>query len=161
VLRQETATAVAVAEEPDSPAPSTEEEISPAKMRDAVLAALEDASQHVLAHNLEEGEWSMRGIEVTVKVAMSQALLDMAVGAETRRVIIGALNNAAGKPLRFKAVSGGSAMVPRAAAPRPANGASGNGAGARSRAMQDPVVQRMQEKFGAEIRTVIDQKNRS
>jgi hypothetical protein len=27
---------------------------------------------------------------------------------------------------------------------------------ARSRAEQDPIVQRMQEKFGAEIRTVID-----
>ncbi len=27
-------------------------------------------------------------------------------------------------------------------------------------AMADPVVQRMQEKFGAEIRTVIDQKDR-
>jgi hypothetical protein len=27
---------------------------------------------------------------------------------------------------------------------------------ARSRAEQDPVVQRMKEKFGAEIRTVID-----
>jgi hypothetical protein len=32
--------------------------------------------------------------------------------------------------------------------------------GARSRAMADPLVQRMQEKFGAEIRTVIDQKDR-
>jgi hypothetical protein len=37
----------------------------------------------------------------------------------------------------------------------------GNGAGARSRAMSDPVVQRMQERFGAEIRTVIDQKDRN
>ena len=36
----------------------------------------------------------------------------------------------------------------------------GNGVSARSRALSDPVVQRMQEKFGAEIRTVIDQKNR-
>ena len=36
-----------------------------------------------------------------------------------------------------------------------------NGAGARSRALADPVVQRMQENFGAEIRTVIDQKDRS
>jgi hypothetical protein len=35
-----------------------------------------------------------------------------------------------------------------------------NGAGARGRAMADPIVQRMQEKFGAEIRTVIDQKER-
>jgi hypothetical protein len=55
-------------------------------------------------------------------------------------------------------------IVPGATAP-PAdgNGAKRNGAastgpkiGGRSRAEQDPVVQRMREKFGAEIRTVID-----
>jgi hypothetical protein len=37
----------------------------------------------------------------------------------------------------------------------PAGGANG-----RSRAAQDPVVRRMQDKFGAEIRTVIDHKDK-
>jgi hypothetical protein len=37
--------------------------------------------------------------------------------------------------------------------------ASTNGGG-RGRAEQDPVVRRMQEKFGAEIRTIIDYKNK-
>ncbi|MGA9990565.1 MAG: hypothetical protein WBP69_22545, partial [Terriglobales bacterium] len=45
------------------------------------------------------------------------------------------------------------------AAPAPrrssSKGSASNGS-ARSRAEQDPIVQRMQEKFGAEIRTVID-----
>jgi hypothetical protein len=36
-----------------------------------------------------------------------------------------------------------------------ANGAASNGS-ARSRAEHDPVVRRMQEKFRAELRTVID-----
>ena len=49
--------------------------------RNAVLGALEDAGQQVLAHNLEEGEWSVRGIEVSVKVAMSQVMIDVALGA--------------------------------------------------------------------------------
>jgi len=35
----------------------------------------------------------------------------------------------------------------------------GNGGG-RGRAEQDPVVKRLQEKFGAEIRTIIDQRDR-
>ena len=34
------------------------------------------------------------------------------------------------------------------------------GPGGRSRAEQDPVVRRMQEKFGAEIRTVIDYRDK-
>ena len=41
-------------------------------------------------------------------------------------------------------------------APRPA---STNGGG-RGRAEQDPVVRRMKEKFGAEIRTIIDYKDK-
>ena len=61
----------------------------------------------------------------------------------------------AGRPLKFKMVSDATPVAAKASAPRPANGP-----GARSRAMADPVVQRMQEKFGAEIRTVIDQKER-
>ncbi len=55
--------------------------------------------------------------------------------------------------------SGGAQFKP-AASGRPANGSS-NGASARSRALADPVVKRMQETFGAEIRTVIDLKDRS
>ena len=60
--------------------------------------------------------------------------------------------------MKFKMVSGGAQFAPKAAAP--ALLVPRNGAGARSRAMSDPVVQRMQEKFGAEIRSVIDHKER-
>ena len=108
----------------------------------------------MLAHNLETGEWSLRGNEVAAKVAMSQVLIDVALGAEPKRIIQAALAKVSGSPLKFKMVGGGTAKaVMPESSPRPANGA-----GARSRAMNDPVVKRMQEKFGAEIRTVIDQK---
>ncbi len=87
---------------------------------------------------------------------MSQVLIDVALGPEPKRVIQAALNKAAGRPLRFKMVSGNVPVASKpASAPRPTNGA-----GARSRAAADPIVQRMQEKFGAEIRTVIDHKDR-
>jgi hypothetical protein len=67
-----------------------------------------------------------------------------------------ALSKAANRPLKFKMVSGTPAVAAKSdQPPRPVNGV-----GARSRAMSDPLVQRMQEKFGAEIRTVIDQKER-
>jgi DNA polymerase III subunit gamma/tau len=151
------ATAVALESESGSqPAPSTTGEIEVETAREAVLTALEDAGQQMLAHNLEEAEWSVRGIEVCVTVAMSQVLIEVALGPEPKRVIQTALNKATGRPLKFKMVSGGTQAVSRpASAPRP-----GNGAGARSRAAADPIVQRMQEKFGAEIRTVIDHKDR-
>jgi len=52
-------------------------------------------------------------------------------------------------------ISGTPAVNKTEAPPRPTNGV-----GARGRAMNDPIVKHMQEKFGAEIRTVIDQKDR-
>jgi hypothetical protein len=39
-------------------------------------------------------------------------------------------------------------------------GDAGAGEGGRNRADHDPVVRRMQEKFGAQIRTVIDYKEK-
>ena len=147
------ATAVAVAPEPTAPSVG---EIDAEQARNAVLAALEDAGQQMLAHNLEEAEWSVRGVEVSAKVAMSQVLIDVALGPEPKRIIQTALGKLSERPLKFKMVSGGTPVAAKTPLPpRPTNGA-----GARSRAMSDPIVQRMQEKFGAEIRTVIDQKDR-
>jgi DNA polymerase-3 subunit gamma/tau len=150
-----TVTAVAVAEEPT--AAKVEAEISPEVLRDVVLAALEDAGQQMLAHNLELGEWSVRGNEVAAKVAMSQVMCDVALGDGPSRIIGEALARTAGRPMKFKMVSGGAQFAPKTAAPlsRPSNGV-----GAKGRAMNDPLVKRMQEKFGAEIRSVIDQKDR-
>jgi DNA polymerase-3 subunit gamma/tau len=148
-----TATAVAIA--PDLAVDQIDGELSPELARNAVLAALEDAGQQVLAHNLEGGEWSVRGAEVAVTVAMSQVLIDVALGPEPKRIIQGALSKIGSRSLKFKMVSGVIAVPAKTSAPRPSNGV-----GARSRAMADPLVQRMQEKFGAEIRTVIDQKDR-
>ena len=73
------ATAVAVAEEqPEAAAtdPSLEQ------LRDSILGALEDAGQQVLAHNLETGEWSAKGNEVSVKVSMSQVMVDFALARQ-------------------------------------------------------------------------------
>ena len=125
--------ATAVAMDPE-PVAETSGEISCDEMRNAVLTALEDAGQHVLAHNLEEGEWSVRGGEVAVKVGMSQVLIDVALGPEPKRIMQAALSKAVNRPLKFKMVSGTPAVAARTEQPpRPANGA-----GARSRAMADP-----------------------
>ena len=152
-IESSAAVAVATEERPSDVAV----EVTPDLARNAVLAALEDAGQQMLAHNLESGEWSVRGLEVSAKVAMSQVMVDVALGDGPKRIAQDALLRATGKPLKFKMVSGGSQFKPKTAPPstRPTNGA-----GARSRAMSDPIVQRMQEKFGAEIRSVIDHKER-
>jgi DNA polymerase-3 subunit gamma/tau len=146
---------VAVALEPEPAPPEIATQLTPEMVRHLVLTALEENGQQILAHNLESGEWTVQSQEVSVKMAMSQMLIDVALGQEPKRIIQEALTGAVGKPLKFRMLSGATQFEPQPAAPRPANGAS-----ARSRAMADPVVQRMQEKFGAEVRTVIDQKER-
>ncbi len=154
-----TATAVAIEAEPAAPNEGEQGETVEA-LRDAVLSALENSGQQVLAHNLQQGEWSLRGVEVLVKVGLSPAMIDLALGEGPKRVIHNALSRAAGRPLRFKMEPGGAHFTAAASAPRQSNGSS-NGGSARSRAQADPVVKRMQEVFGAEIRTVIDLKDRS
>jgi len=70
-----------------------------------------------------------------------------------KRLMIAAASGALGRPVKLKVIPGGTAQSV-AASRTPANG------GGRSRAEQDPVVRRMKEKFGAEIRTIIDYRER-
>jgi DNA polymerase-3 subunit gamma/tau len=161
-----TATAVAVEEPPatamaTATAGSSDAEVSLDVLRGAVLDALESSGQQMLAHNLEQGEWAIRGSDITVKVGLSQVLIDVALGDAPKKVVHNALAKAAGRLLRFRMENGGAEFkASSSSAPRPNNGGM-NGASARSRAMSDPVVKQMQETFGAEIRTVIDLKDRS
>ena len=96
----------------------------------------------MLAHNLEEGEWSVRGHEVSAKVAMSQVLIDFALGAEPKRIIQTALAKTVGKPLKFKMVSGGTPVTRTTSCGRRGRRTAPVRAAAPRR---DPVVQRMQE----------------
>ncbi len=116
-------------------------------LRDAVLSAL--GNQPMLVSILENAEWILAGNLLTAKVAASSTMIEMSFTAEARRISSAAASGAAGKPIKIQVEPGGSAQP--AAAPRRAPNGS-----ARSRAEKDPIVQRMQERFGAEIRTVID-----
>ena len=91
VASVEASASVAVAIETEDPAAEAVAEVTPELARNAVLAALEDAGQQMLAHNLESGEWSVRGLEVSVKVAMSQVMVDVALGDGPKRIVQDAL----------------------------------------------------------------------
>jgi len=135
------------------------------RLQSAVLQALTDGNQRILVSMLEGGEWSVQANELVIKIAESQTVIDMSVGPEARRLAIASASGVLGRAVKLK-------IIPGAAKPNDGNdgnGAKRNGAaprtngpavGGRGRAEQDPVVQRMREKFGAEIRTVIDYKER-
>jgi DNA polymerase-3 subunit gamma/tau len=148
------ATAVALETIPEPPASATVPmELSMEDLRSRVLTAVSDSSGL-----LAEGEWELRGGELTIKVAASQTVAELTLSAGARHDAIQAATAAAGRPLKLRILGAGSASSPRSAPAK--NGSprsvAGEGSGARARAAQDPVVRRMQEKFGAEIRSVID-----
>jgi DNA polymerase III subunit gamma/tau len=129
---------------------AAEGELSIEAVRDAVLGLFESNGQRMLASTLEQGEWTVTGNEVTVKAAISAKLIDISFGPEQKKTANAAISKIAGRPMRMKIVSGTPAVQPARVA------RSTGGPGARGRAAEDPVVKRMIEKFGAEIRTIID-----
>jgi DNA polymerase-3 subunit gamma/tau len=131
------------------------------RLKSAVLQALTDGNQRILVSMLEAGEWSVEGNEVVIKVSESQTVVDMSLGADGRRLAIASASGILGRAVKLKIVSGATVAPPegqRNGGPSTAGAISG--VGGRSRAEQDAVVRRLQEKFGAEIRTVIDYKEK-
>jgi DNA polymerase III subunit gamma/tau len=123
------------------------------KLQAAVLQALTDNNQRILVSMLSAGEWSVQANEVVIKIAESQTVIDMSLGNDARRIAIATASGVLGRAVKLKLIPGAT-VAPQ----EKRNGALRlePGPGGRGRAEQDPVVRRMQEKFGAEIRTVID-----
>ncbi len=139
--------------EPQSPArPDVE------RLQNAVLQALTDGNQRILVSMLSAGEWSVQGNELVIKIAESQTVIDMSLSPDARRLAIASASGVLGRAVKLRVVPGAT-VAPQenkrnGDTPRP------SGPGGRGRAEQDPVVRRMQEKFNAEIRTVIDYKEK-
>src|SRR5262249_2568615 len=123
-------------------------------LRAAILNALSAAGHRMLVSILEVGQWRVEPNEVVIKVAASPTVIDMSLGADARRIAVATASGVLGRAVKLNLVSGGVSVKPT-----PAIRPTGNGSG-RNRAEQDPIVRRMQEKFGAEIRTIIDYKDK-
>ncbi|HLK51883.1 MAG TPA: DNA polymerase III subunit gamma/tau [Candidatus Angelobacter sp.] len=125
-----------------------------------VLTALENIpGGDNLAATLAEGTPAIQGNELIVTIAKPASVIPFLASADQKQTANAAASAAAGRPLKLTLVGGAqphaNGNAPAAIA-RPRNGAS-----ARSRAQEDPIVQRMREKFGAEIRTVIDHREKN
>ncbi len=133
------------------------EPISTERIASAALDALNNGGHRILASMLESGEWTLAGNEVVIKVATSAAVIDMSMGADAKRLVVAAISGLLGAPAKLKVISGATATIaaPKREIERTASPVSGRG-----RAEQDPVVRKMKEVFGAEIRTIIDYKER-
>jgi DNA polymerase-3 subunit gamma/tau len=121
-------------------------------LREAVLNAMEKSGSQMLVHALEEAEWSAEGNQLTVKVAMSQSMVEISYTREQERAANQSATHAAGRTVKVRLVGGATVMAtPKARTPR--TGGEGN---FKAKAADEPLVKQMQEKFGAEIRMIVD-----
>ncbi|MFI5104302.1 MAG: DNA polymerase III subunit gamma/tau [Terriglobales bacterium] len=132
----------------------------PAKILGHVLNELENNGHKTLASALESGSATLEENELLITVAQSAAVLDVMMGPEPKRIANAAASSAAGRPIKVN-VRSGAATPGNGSTPVVRQARNGAGTSARARAAEDPVVQRMQEKFGAEIRTVIDHRDKN
>ena len=150
------ATATAVAEAPgDDPAASPPNEVSLESLRGALIGILEAQQQDTAADLLARGEWKLEGNQISLRLPLSEKLIDLTLSAEAKRLLTQEANRLCRRVMKLAIAGGGTAQSAIVERPNVGNG-KGNGTGARQRAAEDPIVQRMQEKFGAEVRTVVD-----
>ena len=123
------------------------------EVRAAVLNALSTANQAMLCAMLESGEWKIEGNELVIRVAASSTLIDMSVSSEAKKIIMATASGTLARAVKLQILPGAAPAQPGSKVSTPISSG-----GSRGRAEQEPVVQRLKEKFGAEIRTVIDYK---
>jgi DNA polymerase-3 subunit gamma/tau len=128
-------------------------------IREAVLQAMETGGSQMLVHALDEGQWTAENSQVSIQVGMSDAMIELSYTREQEKLSTKAATEVAGRAVKVRLVSG--AASGPGGKPRPARIT--NTAGAESiktKAADEPVVKRMMEKFGAEIRIVMDRTER-
>jgi DNA polymerase-3 subunit gamma/tau len=145
------ATGVAVAEQPHEGVAAAAD---PEAVRAQVLNSLERGEQKSLAGLLETGQWSVASNVVKVKPEDAQSVMNLLrIFASAQQALDRAATSALGRQAKVQIVtdeaSGGANEQPAPSRVAPQGTA-------RARAASDPIVKRVQEKFGAEIRTVID-----
>jgi DNA polymerase III subunit gamma/tau len=142
-----------------APAAETSTVLHVDAIREAVLQAMESGGSQMLVHALEEGEWSAEGNLVSVQVRMSEAMIGVSYTREQEKLSNQAASKVAGRAVKVRLVGGVAATAE--AKPRPTGAERTAASGSlKARAAEEPVVKRMMEKFGAEIRMVMDRSER-
>ncbi len=119
-------------------------------VREAIVAALATAGHSSAAQLLGAGEWKLDGASVRIAVpGMGKKMLSLTVNAAAEKIIRQELQRV-GAPARFL-VAPGLGAVPAVVAPPVAPAGS-----VQEAALAHPLVKRAQEIFKAEVRSVLD-----
>lgn len=153
VAMEETEGSLAVAVEPAVEAASSSDLDS---LRDAVSSALEEAGHNTAAALLGAGRWTLEGSTLKAEVAIKKTMLTLTMNAEADKIARNALKQA-GSSYKLLVLPGeglASAGNHGNAKPRVPAGS------IQTKALEHPLVKKAQEVFRAEVRTVIDLRER-
>ena len=119
-------------------------------LRQAVCGALEQVGHSTAAQLLGAGIWTLDGSQVRIETAaMGKKMLSLTVNAAAEKIIREALAQAGG-PARFLVVPGETGGTTASALPAAAKGS------LQEAALHNPLVERAKELFHAEVRSVVD-----
>jgi DNA polymerase-3 subunit gamma/tau len=140
----------ALARAPETAEPA-QEPPSVESIRQAVVTALNGAGHESAALLLGAGTWTLSGSSVRVETTgMGKKMLALTVNAAAEKIIRHELQRL-GAPTRFMAVAGEGAAAPNAAPiAAPLAGS------IQEAALANPLIQRAREIFKAEVRSVVD-----
>ncbi|HVT97469.1 MAG TPA: hypothetical protein VHE33_08170, partial [Acidobacteriaceae bacterium] len=122
------------------------------RIREAVVAALADAGHETAANLIHQGNWTQQGNAIQVELAVRKTMLALTVNSEAEAVVrktmkaMGATQKIAFVP----GENGNGSKGPGREGPAPLAGS------VQSAAIENPLVKKTQELFKADIRSVLD-----
>ena len=147
-----TLTEGALAKAPETAAPSSGAP-SMESLRHAIGSALVDAGHVSAAQLLGSGAWTLDGASLRIEVAgMGKKMLSLTVNAAAEKIIRQELQRL-GAPIRFLVIPGAGSDAPAPAAAAISAPLAGS---IQEAALSNPLVQRAQDIFKAEVRSVVD-----
>ncbi|HVW78802.1 MAG TPA: DNA polymerase III subunit gamma/tau [Alloacidobacterium sp.] len=120
------------------------------RIRDAVCSALTEKGHNTAAVLLENGKWELEGDTIRVEVGIKKTMLGLTMNVEADKIAKNALR-AIGATQKLLVVPGEGAAANGAARPRPAVSGS-----VQAIALENPLVKQAIELFSAEVRSVLD-----
>jgi DNA polymerase-3 subunit gamma/tau len=144
-----TAGALALATESVS-MPETAAGLDLDRIRDTVTAALDSSGHNTAAVLLANGKWREKNGAIEVEVGLRKTMLSLTMNAEAEKICREALRSV-GLPPKITFISGEGVAQPETSRPKPALSGS-----VQSAALDHPLVKQAQELFQAEVRSVLD-----
>jgi len=128
-------------------------------IRERVVEALEQAGHNTAATLLQNGAWTEDGEGIVVRLGVKKVMLGLTMNPEAERLCREAIRavNGGPRPVTFLPAEGGQGAN-SAASPAPKRPPSTGSV--QARAMEHPLVKQAQELFQAEVRSVVDLRNK-